>query len=92
MLETGNRCRVGFDEISFGAGTAEDLLREAEGRRISILARLGYLAEWAGHNDTAEEIEAPLPSRLPVTFLGPRDRRAQWSKRWHFYNAPLPRR
>jgi hypothetical protein len=70
MLETGNRCRSEFDEISLGAATAEDLLREAEGRRISTLARLGYLAERAGRNDTAEEIEALLPSRLPRHLPG----------------------
>jgi hypothetical protein len=74
------------------AATAEDLLREAGERRISTLARLGYIAEWAGRNDIAEEIEALLPSRLPVTFLGPRDRRAQWNRRWHVYNSLLPRR
>lgn len=77
---------------TFHAVTAEDLLREAGGRRISTLARLGCLAEWAGRNDLAEEIEALLPSRLPVTFLGPRDRRAQWSSRWHVYDSLLPRR
>jgi hypothetical protein len=77
---------------TFRAARAEDLLGEAEGRRVSTLARLGYLAEWAGRNDIAEEIEALLPSRLPVTFLGPRDRGAQWSKRWRVYNSLLPRR
>jgi hypothetical protein len=77
---------------TFRAANAEDLQREAGGRRISTLARLGYLAEWAGRNDIAEEIEALLPSRLPVTFLGPRDRRAQWSGRWRVYNSLLPRR
>jgi hypothetical protein len=77
---------------TFRAATVEDLLREAEGRRTSTLARLGYLAEWAGRNDIAEEIEALLPSRLPVTFLGPRDRRAQWSRRWHVYDSMLPGR
>ena len=77
---------------TFRAATADDLLQEADGRRISTIARLGYLAEWAGRNDIAEEIEALLPSRLPVTFLGARDRRAQWSKRWHVYDSLLPRR
>jgi hypothetical protein len=77
---------------TFRAATAEDLLREADGRRISTLARLGHLAAWAGRNDIAEEIEALLPARLPVNFLGPRDRRAQWSRRWHVYDSLLPRR
>lgn len=76
---------------TFRAATVENLLREADGRRTSTLARLGHLAEWAGHNDIAEEIEALLPSRLPVTFLGPRDHRAQWSRRWHVYDSLLPR-
>jgi len=77
---------------TFRTANAEDLRREAAGRRISTLARLGYLAEWADRNDIAEEIQALLPSRLPVTSLGPRDRRAQWSKRWHVYNSLLPQR
>jgi AbiEi antitoxin C-terminal domain len=77
---------------TFRAATAEDLLREAGRRRISTLARLGYLAEWAGRNDIADEIEALLPSRRPVTFLGSRDRGAQWSRRWHVYNSLLARR
>jgi hypothetical protein len=77
---------------TFRAATAEDLRREAGGRRISTLARLGYLAEWAGRNDIAEEIEALLPPRLPVTSLGPRDRRAHWSRRWRVYDSLLPRR
>lgn len=77
---------------AFRAIPAEDLLREAEGRRTSTLARLGYLAEWAGCNDIADQVETLLPSRLPVTFLGPRDRRAQWSRRWHVYDSLLPQR
>ncbi len=77
---------------TFRAAKAEDLLREAAGRRISTLVRLGYLAEWAGRDEIAEEIETLLPARLPVTFLGPRDRRAQWSRRWHVYDSLLPQR
>jgi hypothetical protein len=77
---------------TFRAATAEGLLREAEERRTSTLARLGYLAEWAVRNDIADQVEALLPSRLPVTFLGPRDRRAQWSRRWHVYDSLLPQR
>jgi hypothetical protein len=77
---------------TFRTATAENLLQEAEGRRTSTLARLGYLAEWVGRNDIAENIEALLPSRLPVTFLGSRDRRAQWSRRWRVYDSLLPRR
>jgi AbiEi antitoxin C-terminal domain len=77
---------------TFRAAASEELLREAEGRRTSTLARLGYLAEWAGRNDIADQVEALLPSRLPVTSLGSRDHRAQWSRRWHVYDSLLPRR
>lgn len=77
---------------TFRAATVENLLREADGRRTSTLARLGYLADWAGRDDMAEEIETLLPARLPVTFLGPRDRRTRWSRRWHVYDSLLPRR
>jgi AbiEi antitoxin C-terminal domain len=77
---------------TFRAATAEDLLREAEGRRTSTLARLGYLAEWAGRNDIADQVEVLLPSRLPVTSLGPRDRRTLWNRRWRVYDSLLPRR
>jgi hypothetical protein len=77
---------------AFGATTADELLREAGGRRTSTLARLGYLAEWAGRNDIAQQIETLLPFRLPVTSLGPRDRRSRWSKRWRVYDSLLPRR
>jgi hypothetical protein len=74
------------------AVSSDDILTEAEGRRISTLTRLGYLAEWAGREDIADTIEALLPSRLPVTFLGPRTRRDRWSRRWHVYDAFLPRK
>jgi hypothetical protein len=76
---------------TFGAVTPEDVLTEAKGRKVSTLARLGYLAEWAGRDDVADEIEALLPRRLPVTTLGPRERRDRWSRRWHVYDALLPR-
>ena len=69
-----------------------DVLAEADGRKVSTLARLGYLAEWSGRDDVGDEIEALLPDRLPVTFLGPRDRRARWSRRWRVYDALLPQR
>jgi hypothetical protein len=73
--------------------TPEEVLTEAKGRKISTLARLGYLAEWSGRDDVTDEIEALLPAHLPVTSLGsPRDRRDRWSRRWHLYDALLPRR
>ncbi len=71
---------------------SEQLLGEADGRAVSVLARLGYLAEWADWEDIADEIATLLPPRLPVAFLGPRDRRKRWSRRWHVYDALLPQR
>jgi hypothetical protein len=53
-------CQVITD--TFRVATAEDLLRETGGRRISTLARLGYLAEWAGRNDIAEPPAIPAPA------------------------------
>jgi hypothetical protein len=77
---------------TFRAATPDDVLAEALGRSVSTLARLGYLAEWAGHADIADRVEELLPPRLPVTFLGPRDRRDRWNRRWHVYDALLPDR
>lgn len=72
--------------------TPADVLTEAEGRNVSTLARLGYLAEWSGRDDVADEIEAILPGQLPVTSLGPRDRRDRWRRRWGVYDSLLPDR
>lgn len=77
---------------TFRATTPSQVLAEAEGRNVSTLARLGYLAEWSGCDDLADEIEALLPGKLPVTFLGSRDRRDRWSRRWHVYDSLLPNR
>ena len=77
---------------TFRVVTPDEVLAEATGRKISTLARLGYLAEWSGRDDVADEIEALLPGRLPVTSIGPRDRRDRWSRRWHVYDALLPQR
>jgi hypothetical protein len=77
---------------TFEATKPEQIATEASGRSVSTLARLGYLAEWSGRADIADTVEAELPSRLPVTFLGPRDRRDRWSRRWHVYDALLPQR
>lgn len=76
----------------FRALTVDKVIVEGEGRGTPTLARLGYLAQWAGRDDLADEIEELLPARLPVVFLGPRDRRDRWSRRWHVYDALLPRR
>ena len=75
---------------TFREVTPDDVLAEAVGRKVSTLARLGYLAEWSGRYDIADEIEALLPGRLPVTFLGRRDWRDRWNNRWHVYDALLP--
>lgn len=74
---------------TFRAAERNEILSEASGRRASTLARLGYLAEWAGQDEIAVEIEALLPERLPVSFLGSRDRRHRWSPRWRVYDALL---
>jgi hypothetical protein len=77
---------------TFRATTPDRVLAEADGRNVSTLARLGYLAEWSGRDDIADNVEALLPGRLPVTSLGPRDRRDRWNRRWHLYDALLPQR
>lgn len=77
---------------TFRATTLDEVLSEAQGRKVSTLARLGYLAEWSGRDDIADEIEALLPGHLPVTTLGPRHQRDRWSRRWHVYDALLPQR
>lgn len=77
---------------TFRALTPGEVLTEATDRNVSTLARLGYLAEWSGRDDVADAIEAVLPNRLPVAFLGPRDRRDRWSRRWHVYDSLLPTR
>lgn len=77
---------------TFRAAIVDDVLTEARGRSVTALARLGYLAEWADRGDIAERIEKMLPSRLPVTFLGPRDAKNRWNKRFRVYDANLPDR
>lgn len=77
---------------TFRAITRDDVITEARGRSVSTLARLGYLADWAGRDDIADQVEKLLPARLPVTFLGARDRRDRWNRRWHVYDAMLPDR
>jgi hypothetical protein len=77
---------------TFRSADPKQLAIEASGRTASTLARLGYLAEWSGRDDIADIVEAELPSRLPVTFLGPRDRRDRWQRRWSLYDGLLPTR
>jgi hypothetical protein len=77
---------------AFRAVSLDDVLAEATGRSAATLARLGYLAEWSTRPDIASRVEELLPTRLAVTFLGPRDRRDRWVRRWHLYDALLPER
>jgi hypothetical protein len=77
---------------AFRVAVLDDVITEARRRGVSTLARLGYLAEWAERDDIADEVEVLLPARLPVTFLGPREHRDRWSRRWRVYDALLPAR
>jgi len=72
------------------ATTPDEVLVEADGRPTATLARLGYLAEWSGRSDIAEAVAARLRAPWGVTFLGPRDRRRRWAKRWRVYDSVLP--
>jgi hypothetical protein len=72
------------------ATTPADIVTEARGRGTAALARLGYLAEWSGRYDTVEALIPLLPEHLPVTFLGPREPRGRWVKRWKLYDSLLP--
>lgn len=74
------------------ATTPDDVLTEARGRRPATLARLGYFSEWSGRHDIVEVLTPLLPKRLPVTFLGPREPRGRWIKRWKLYDSRLPDR
>lgn len=74
------------------ATAVEGVLREAEGRGVATLARVGYLAEWSGRHDVADAVERLLPRPLPVSYLGPRQPRGRWVKRWRLYDALLPDR
>jgi hypothetical protein len=77
---------------AFGAAERSGILTEANGRGSATLARLGYLAEWSGRQDIADEIEAMIPVPPNVSFLGPRRPRGRWTSRWHLYDALLPAR
>lgn len=77
---------------TFRATTPDDVVTEARDRGTSTLARLGYMAEWSGRRDIAERVEALLPNRLPVSFLGDRTHRDRWIARWRVYDALLPER
>lgn len=74
------------------AAPLTDVLTEVTGRGTATLARLGYLAEWSERHDLVEALTQHLPEHLPVTFLGPREPRGRWVKRWKLYDALLPAR
>ena len=74
------------------AATLVDIVDEAENRNTATLARLGYLAEWSHRLDIADAVAALLPSRLSVTYFGPRGDRGRFVNRWRLYDAVLPRR
>ncbi len=77
---------------TFRATTSTEVLAEATGRGNATLARLGYLAEWSGRHDIADQIEGLLPEHPTVTFLGRRSPRGRWINRWRLYDALLPQR
>lgn len=74
------------------ATTPEDILAEAEGRGTAALSRLAYFAEWSGREDVAQRLRPMLPDDLPVAYLGPRQPRGRWVKRWRLYDSLLPER
>ncbi len=74
------------------ATTPTDVLTEARDRGPATLARLAYFAEWSGRDDIVEALTPLMPERLSVTFLGSRDPRGRWIKRWKLYDALLPAR
>jgi hypothetical protein len=74
------------------ATTPGDVLTEAAGRGTATVARLCYLADWSGRHDIVEVLTPLIPERLPVTFLGPREPRGRWIKRWKLYDSLLPAR
>lgn len=74
------------------ATTVADVVAEVGGRGTATLTRLGYLAERSGRHDIVEALSPLLPEHLPVTFLGPREPRGRWIKRWKLYDSLLPTR
>jgi len=74
---------------TFRATTPDDVLLEATDRGRATLVRLGHLAEWSGRTDIADTIDARVPNRRTVTYLGNRDDRTVWIKRWHLYDSLL---
>ncbi len=74
------------------ATTPTDVVTEARDRNMSTLVRLGYFADWSGRHDIVEALMPLLPAHLPVTFLGSRQHRGRWVRRWKLYDSLLPSR
>ncbi len=74
---------------TFQSVTPEDVVKEMTGRGNSTLARLGYMAEWAGSNDIADLIDDLLPEDREVSYFGPRKLKGRWINRWRIYDAVL---
>jgi len=74
------------------ATTPTEVVTEARGRGTATLARLGYFAEWSGRHDIVDALTPLFPEHLPVTYLGPRQPRGRWVKRWQLYDSLLPPR
>lgn len=72
--------------------TATDVMTEARGRSRATLVRLGYLAEWSGRPDIVKMLMPLLSEPLTVTYLGSREHRGRWVKRWKIYDSLLPSR
>lgn len=74
------------------ATTPADVVAEVRGRGTATVVRLSYFAEWSGRHDIVEALSPLLPTRLAVTFLGPREPRGRWLDRWKLYDSLLPTR
>jgi hypothetical protein len=74
------------------AAAPEDVKTEAMDRSKPTLVRLVYLAEWSGRPDIVEKLEPLISEHLTVTYLGSREHRGRWVKRWKIYDSILPSR
>ena len=74
------------------AAGSDDVLSEAMGLGAARIARLGYLAEWAGNDRLANDVERLLGVARPVVYFGPRQPRGRWANRWGLYDSMLPAR
>lgn len=77
---------------TFRATTPEDVVAEIDGRGKATVARVGYMAEWSHRFDIADLLDDLLSPRRSVAYLGPRDDKGIWAKRWRLYDSLLPSR